>query len=119
MYQYLLHDGADKLEGQRTELVLLQKVVEVLFEQLKDEARVVLMLETLVGPDKVKLVGVLLAQPLQNVYFNLTLTGVRRVVLEDLDSHHFVGSLLPAFYHLAKCTATEKLEHFVLVAQRT
>ena len=77
------------------------------------------MLKTLVSPNKVKLVGVFLAQPLQNVYFNLALTGVRRVVLKDFNRHHFVGSFLPAFDHLAKRTTTEKLEHFVLVAQRT
>jgi hypothetical protein len=30
----------------------------------------------------------------------LTLAGVRRMILQDLDGHHFVGALLPAFHHL-------------------
>ena len=63
-----MHDGSDVLERKRAELVLLEKVVEVLLEQLEDQARVVLVLETLVGADEVELVGVLLREPRQDVH---------------------------------------------------
>ena len=54
-------DGADVLEGEGLELVLLEKVVEVLLQHLEDEAGVVLVGEALVRPHKVELVRILLA----------------------------------------------------------
>ena len=77
---YLLHNWANIFQRQRTEFVLLEKVVEILLEQLKNKAGVVLVLETLVRPDEIELVGVLLAQTRQDVDFDLTLACVRRVV---------------------------------------
>ena len=53
-------DGADVLERQGLELVLLEEVVKILLQHLKDQTGVVLVSETLVGTDKVELVGILL-----------------------------------------------------------
>ena len=55
-------DGPDVLEWEGLELVLLEKVVEVLLQHLEDEAGVVLVGEALVGPHKVELVSILLAE---------------------------------------------------------
>lgn len=45
---HLLQDGPDALEHQRAELAVLQEVVEVLLQHLEHQARVVLVLETLI-----------------------------------------------------------------------
>ena len=58
----LVCDGPDVLEWERLKLVLLEKVVEVLLQHLEDEAGVVLVGEALVGPHKVELVRILLAE---------------------------------------------------------
>ena len=58
----LVCDGPDVLEWEGLELVLLEKVVEVLLQHLEDEAGVVLVGEALVGPHKVELVSILLAE---------------------------------------------------------
>ena len=58
----LVCDGPDVLEWERLKLVLLEKVVEVLLQHLEDEAGVVLVGEALVGPHKVELVSILLAE---------------------------------------------------------
>ena len=68
---YLLGDGPDVLEWQGLELVVLQKVVQVLLEHLKDQAGVVLVSEALEGANEVELVCILLAQPRQDAHFNL------------------------------------------------
>ena len=47
-------------ERKGLELVLLEEIVEVLFQHLEDEAGVVLVREALVGPHKVELVRILL-----------------------------------------------------------
>ena len=62
----------------------------------------VLVLETFVCPNEIKLVGILLAQTRQNVDFNLALTSIRRVILQDFDSHDLISALLPAFDHLKR-----------------
>ena len=49
-------------ERKGLELVLLEEIVEVLLQHLKDEAGVVLVREALVGPHKVELVRILLAK---------------------------------------------------------
>lgn len=58
----LLQDGADILEWQRTELVLLEEVVQVLLQHLKHQTGVILVLKALVCSNKVELVGILLAE---------------------------------------------------------
>ena len=68
---YLLGDGPDVLEWQGLELVVLEKVVQILLEHLKDQAGVVLVSEALEGANEVELVGILLAQPRQDAHFNL------------------------------------------------
>ena len=72
----LLRDGPDVLQRQRLELVVLEEVIEVLLEHLKDEAGVVLVSEALESADKVELVGILLTQPRQDADFDLALPGV-------------------------------------------
>ena len=49
-------------ERKGLELVLLEEIVEVLFQHLEDEAGVVLVREALVGPHKVELVRILLTK---------------------------------------------------------
>ena len=68
---HLLGDGPDVLEWQGLELVVLEEVVQVLLEHLKDQAGVVLVSEALEGPNEVELVCILLAQARQDA--NLTL----------------------------------------------
>lgn len=96
----MLHDGANVLQRQRTKLVLLQKIVKVLFQQFKDQTSMILVLEALVRSDEIEFIGIFLAQSRQDINLNLTLAGIRRVILQDFDGYHFVGTLLPAFHHL-------------------
>ena len=65
---HLLQDGPDAFEQQRAELAVLQEVVQVLLQHLEHQARVVLVLETLVRADKVELVGVLCAQSAEDAH---------------------------------------------------
>lgn len=57
----------------------------------------ILVLEAFVGPNEIEFIGILLAQSGQDIDLDLPLTCVRRMILQDLDSHHFVRSFLPAF----------------------
>ena len=114
----LLYHGSYAFERQRTELVLLEKVVQVLLEHLKDETRVRLVLKDFVGAHKIVLVGVFLAQTRQYTHLDLALTRVRRMILEDLDGHNLVSTLVPAFDYLAERATAQKLEHFVAVRHR-
>ena len=116
--QHLLSDGTDVLEGQRLELVLLEEVVEVLLKHLKHQAGVVLVLEALKGPHEIVVVAALLTEALQDGHLNLTLAGIRRVVLENLDGHDLAGALLPAFTHLPEGAATQKLQHLIRTGGR-
>lgn len=108
---YLLQDRPDVLERQRRELVLLEEVVQVLLEHLEHQTGVVLVLEALERPHKVKLVGIFLREPRQNRHLDLALARVRRVVLEDLDRDDVAGALFPALHHLAEGAPAEKLQH--------
>jgi len=117
-HQHLLHNGPDAVERQRRELVLFQKVVQVLLQHFEHQTRVVLVLEALKGAHKVVLLGILHAQPRQDADFDLTLARVGRVLLQDFDGHNVVGALLPALDHLAKRALAQKLQHFVLVVGR-
>lgn len=60
---HLLQDGADVPQRQWAEFTVLQEVVKVLLQHFKHQARVALVLETLVGAHKVELVGVLRTEP--------------------------------------------------------
>lgn len=64
----LLQDRPYALEQQRAELAVLQEVVKVLLQHLKHEARVVLVLETLVRADEVELICVLRAQSAEDAH---------------------------------------------------
>ena len=111
--QYLLHNRSYTLEWQRTELVLLQEIVQILLEHLKHQARVILVLKYLVGAHQIVLVGVFLSESRQNAHLDLALARIRRMILENLYSHNLVGALIPALHHLTECATTEELEHLV------
>ena len=53
--QDLLQNGTDILEWQRTELILFEKIVQILFQHLEDQTRVVLVSETLERTHKIPL----------------------------------------------------------------
>ena len=61
---HLLHYRSNILQLQRAELVLLQKVVEILLKHFKHKTGVILVLEALKGANEVKLVRVLRRQPI-------------------------------------------------------
>ena len=115
--QHLVGDGPDILERERLELVLLKEVVEVLLKHLEHETGVVLVREALVGSHKVELISIFLAESGKNGDFNLPLSGVTWVVLEDLDGHNLVSPLLPALGHLAESPSAKKLQDLILVVE--
>ena len=55
-------DRSDVFERKRLELVLLEEIVKILLQHLKDEARVVFVREALVRPNKVEFVCIFLAE---------------------------------------------------------
>ena len=55
-------DRSDVFEGKRLELVLLEEIVKILLQHLKDEARVVFVREALVRSNKVEFVRIFLAE---------------------------------------------------------
>ena len=59
-------DGPNVLQRQGLEFILLQKVVQVLLQHLKDQASVVFVSETLIGPHEIVFIRVLLGQTGQN-----------------------------------------------------
>lgn len=108
---YLLQNWSDVLQRQRRKLILLEEIVQVLFEHLKDQACVILVLKALERSHKVELVGILLTQSRQDRDFDLPLTRVRRMVLEDLDGDDVAGAFLPALHHLTEGSATEEFKN--------
>ena len=59
-------DGSDVLQRQGLEFILLQKVVQVLLQHLKDQTCVIFVSETLIGPYEIVFIRVLLGQSGQN-----------------------------------------------------
>ena len=55
-------NGPDVLERQGLELVLFQKVVQILFQHLKDQTSVIFMSKTLVGSHEIVLISIFLGQ---------------------------------------------------------
>ena len=113
----LLRYWPDVLEGQRLEFVLLEKIVKILLQHLKDQARVIFVREALVGTDEIELVRILLRQPGEDGHFDLALPRVRGMVFEDLDGDDLVGALFPALGNLPKGTTTQKLQYLILVVE--
>lgn len=66
--RYLLQDGPDDFEWQWTELVLLEEVVKVLLKHLEHQAGVTAVLKALQGAHHVVLIGILAAQPSQDLH---------------------------------------------------
>lgn len=58
---YLLQYRSDVLQRQRRKLILLQEIVQILLEHLKDQACVVLVLEALERANEVEFIGIFLA----------------------------------------------------------
>ena len=109
--------GSYILQRQRLKFVLLEEVVKVLFQHFKDQTGVVLVSETLVSTHKVVFVSIFLGETRQYAHFDLTLTSIRGMVLQDLDGHDLIGALFPAFGDLAERPTAKELQHFILVVQ--
>ena len=60
-------NGPDVLERQGLELVLLQKVVQILLQHLKNQTSVVFVSEGLKGPDQVGLVCIFMAETEESI----------------------------------------------------
>lgn len=112
-----MEDGTDIFQWEGLELVLFQEIVEVLFQHLKDQTGVVLVGETLVGPDEIVVIRGLLGQPVQYGHLNLPLSRVGWMILQDLYCHYLVCSLFPTFDHLAKGSSPKELQHLILVGR--
>jgi len=104
------------LQCDRLKSVLLEKVVEVLTEHFKHQARVTSMSETLKRPDHVERPGILLAKSQQDGDLNLPLASIRRMILQYLDCHHVVATVTPTFHYLAKRSLAKKLQHLYATA---
>jgi len=111
--QNLLCDRSDVLQRQRLELIMLQKVVEVLFEHLKDETHVVLVLEEFERANKVILVRIFLTQAAQDVHLDVSLARVRRMILENLDRNDLARPTFPALDDLSERSTPEKFQDFI------
>ena len=111
--QDLLRDRADVLKWQWLKLVVLEEVIEVLLEHFEDETCVVLVLEELMCADKVVLVRILMPEASEDVHFYLALSGIRRVVLEDLYRDDFIRATFPALDDLAEGATTKKLKDLI------
>lgn len=71
----------------------------------------VFMLKAFECANKIEFVSIFLAETRQNGHFDLALSCVRWMIFQDLYSNDIVSSTFPAFYHLAKCTAAQELQH--------
>jgi hypothetical protein len=56
-----LHNWPDTGQWEWGELVLLEEIVEVLLQHFKHQTCVIFVLEALIGPYKVELLGILVA----------------------------------------------------------
>ncbi len=110
---HLLQNGPNHLQRQRTELVLLEEVVQVLLQHLKHQTGVASVLEALESPHKVVLLGLLPAQSGQDAHLDLALAGVRRIGSSVSHRHDLIGASLPTFDDLTERTTSQKLQHFV------
>lgn len=59
-----------------------------------------------------------MAYQIQYGDFHHTLIEVRRLVLDDLDSHHFLRLQVLALYHLTKSTLAQHIENEIPVPGR-
>ena len=60
-------DRSDVFEGKRLELVLLEEIVQILLQHLKNQTSVVFVSEALIGPDEVELVCIFLAETEESI----------------------------------------------------
>lgn len=90
---------------------MLQKVIQILLQHLKHQTSVVLVLKALERSHEIEFVRILLAESRKDGHFDLALSRVRRMVLEDLDGDNVVGAAFPALDDLAKCAAAEELKN--------
>lgn len=108
---YLLQYWSDVFQRQRRKLVLLQEIVQILFQHFKHQTCVVLVLKALKCSNKVELVGILLAEARQDRNFNLSLSGVGWMVLKNFYGDNITGAFLPALHYLSKGSPTEKFKN--------
>ena len=71
---HLLGNGSDVFERERCELVLLEKIVEILLEHFEDETSVVLVLEAFVSPHEIEIVRTLLQKNNVNLHIHCFLS---------------------------------------------
>lgn len=64
--QNLLKNWSNVFQWQRAELVLFEKVIQVLFQHLKYQTGVVFMLEALIRSNKIEFIGIFLAKTWQD-----------------------------------------------------
>ena len=74
--QNLQSNRPDVLQGQRLELVGLEKIIQVLFKHLKDQTCMILVRETLVGSYEIIFIRIFLGEPRKDTDLDLTLSSV-------------------------------------------
>jgi hypothetical protein len=115
--QKLLCKDAHQRGAQTSELILLDQLVQVDRQQLKDQAQVLFVDESILQPQNVMIV-VLVHSPIEQIqYRNLhhTLVKVSRLVLHHLDRNHLLSFQVLALDDLAKSTLTKNVQDQVSV----
>lgn len=101
---YLRQKDAQQPHGETPKLVLLDQLIQIETEQLKDQTQVVLEDEEVVHSHNVVLI-IRVAQPvevLQHPHFHSGLVIESCLVLDNLDCYHIACVLANAFRHLPK-----------------
>lgn len=108
---------ADERRRQAAEGVLLDELVEVDGEELKDEAEMSVVDELIFEPQQVVLVRVVpcVVEQVKDGDLHHGLVVVGGLVLDDLDGNDFVRLHVLALDDLSKGTLTEKVEDEVSV----
>lgn len=106
---HLRQENAQQPHRQPPELVLLDQLVQVEIEQLKDQAQMLPKHKEIVHPNNVVLI-VCIPQPVQvlqhpDLHSGLVIEGC--LILDDLDRYHFSCLLVYAFCNLPKCSLTQ------------
>ena len=106
---HLRQKDTQQAHGQPSELILLDQLVQVEVEQLKDQAQVVFEDKKVVHPDNVVLI-LCISQPvqiLQHPYFHPCLVIEGCLILDNFYCYHLSCLLAYAFRNLPKCSLTQ------------
>ena len=106
---YLRQKDAQQPHGQTPKLVLLDQLIQVEAEQLKDQAQMILEDKEVMHPDNVVLI-IRVSQPvkvLQHPHFHSGLVIESCLVLNNLDCYNMACVLADAFCHLPKCALSQ------------